>query len=44
MAELGPAIKNKISHRAKALAAFKEVLRSWLHEQETGGSGSVVTN
>ena len=30
MAELGPEIKNKISHRAKALAAFKELFRSWL--------------
>jgi XTP/dITP diphosphohydrolase len=44
MAQLGPAIKNKISHRAKALAAFKEVLSSWLKEQETGGSGSFMTN
>ncbi|OGR24835.1 MAG: non-canonical purine NTP pyrophosphatase, RdgB/HAM1 family [Desulfobacca sp. RBG_16_60_12] len=44
MAQLGPAIKNKISHRARALAAFKEVLRSWLKEQETGGSGSFMTN
>jgi XTP/dITP diphosphohydrolase len=44
MAQLGPEIKNKISHRAKALAAFKEVLRSWLQEQETGGSGSFMSN
>ena len=44
MAQLGPEIKNKISHRAQALAAFKEVLRSWLKEQETGGSGSFMTN
>jgi XTP/dITP diphosphohydrolase len=44
MAQLGPEIKNKISHRAKALTAFKEVLRSWLKEQETGGSGSFMTN
>ena len=44
MAQLGPEIKNKISHRAKALAAFKTLLRSWLKEQETGGSGSFMTN
>jgi XTP/dITP diphosphohydrolase len=44
MAQLGPEIKNKISHRAKALTAFKELLRSWLQEQETGGSGSFMTN
>ena len=44
MAQLGPEIKNKISHRARALAAFKTLLRSWLKEQETGGSGSVTTN
>jgi len=44
MAQLGPEIKNKISHRAKALTAFKEVLRSWLKEQETGGSGSFMTH
>ncbi|MBU4356454.1 MAG: RdgB/HAM1 family non-canonical purine NTP pyrophosphatase [Proteobacteria bacterium] len=44
MAQLGPEIKNKISHRAMALAAFKTLLRSWLQEQETGGSGSVTTN
>ena len=44
MAQLGPEIKNKISHRAKALAAFKTLLRSWLKEQETGGTGSFMTN
>jgi len=44
MAQLGPEIKNKISHRAKALAAFQKLLRSWLEEQETGGSGSFMTN
>ena len=42
MAQLGPAIKNKISHRAKALAAFKEVLQAWLKEQETGGHRDVA--
>ena len=26
MAQLGPEIKNKISHRARALAAFKDLL------------------
>jgi XTP/dITP diphosphohydrolase len=44
MAQLGPEIKNTISHRARALAAFKKLLRSWLKEQETGGSGSFMTN
>jgi len=44
MAQLGPAIKNQISHRAQALAAFKEVLQAWLTEQETGGSDSFMTN
>ena len=44
MAQLGPEIKNKISHRAKALAAFNQLLRSWLREEETGGSGSFMTN
>jgi XTP/dITP diphosphohydrolase len=44
MAQLGPEIKNKISHRAKALAAFKTLLRSWLKEQETGGCGSFMKN
>ena len=44
MAQLGPEIKNKISHRAQALAAFKTLLQSWLREQETGGSGSFMTN
>jgi XTP/dITP diphosphohydrolase len=43
MAQLGPEIKNKISHRARALAAFPELLRSWLQEQKTGGSGSFMT-
>jgi XTP/dITP diphosphohydrolase len=32
MAQLGPEVKNKISHRAKALAAFKTLLQSWLRE------------
>jgi XTP/dITP diphosphohydrolase len=44
MAQLGPEIKNRISHRAKALAAFKDLLRSWLKEQEKGGAGSLMTN
>jgi len=44
MAQLGPEIKNRISHRAQALAAFKKLLRSWLKEKETGGSGSFMTN
>lgn len=44
MAQLGPEIKNQISHRAKALAALKTLLRSWLKEQETGGSGNFMTN
>jgi XTP/dITP diphosphohydrolase len=44
MAQLGPEIKNRISHRALALAAFKTLLRSWLKEQETGGSGNFMTN
>jgi XTP/dITP diphosphohydrolase len=44
MAQLGPEIKNKISHRARALAAFKTLLRSWLQEQETGGSDRVTTD
>jgi len=44
MAQLGPEIKNKISHRAKALTAFKAVLRAWLKEQGTGGSGSFMTD
>lgn len=33
MAQLGPEIKNKISHRAQALAAFKTLLQSWLREE-----------
>jgi XTP/dITP diphosphohydrolase len=32
MAQLGPEIKNKISHRARSLAAFKTLLQSWLKE------------
>ena len=44
MAQLGPEIKNRISHRAQALAAFKTLLRSWLQEKGTGGSGSFMTN
>jgi XTP/dITP diphosphohydrolase len=44
MAQLGPEIKNKISHRAQALAAFKTLLRSWLKEHKTGDSGSFMTN
>lgn len=44
MAQLGPEIKNKISHRARALAAFKTLLQSWLQEQKTGGSECVTTN
>jgi XTP/dITP diphosphohydrolase len=43
MAQLGPEIKNRISHRAKALAACKTLLRSWLKEQETGGPGNFMT-
>jgi XTP/dITP diphosphohydrolase len=43
MAQLGPEIKNKISHRARALAAFTTLLRSWLKEQATGASGSSMT-
>jgi XTP/dITP diphosphohydrolase len=31
MAQLGPAIKNQISHRARALAAFKDGLATWLN-------------
>jgi non-canonical purine NTP pyrophosphatase (RdgB/HAM1 family) len=42
MAQLGPEIKNRISHRARALAAFQTILRSWLHDQETGGPGSFM--
>ena len=44
MAQLGPEIKNRISHRAQALAAFKTLLRSWLQAQETGGGGSFMAN
>jgi XTP/dITP diphosphohydrolase len=44
MAQLGPEIKNRISHRARALAAFKQLLRSWLREKETGSHGNFVTN
>ncbi len=42
MAELGPEIKNKISHRAKALAAFKELITAWKEELATGGLGSAA--
>ena len=44
MAQLGPEIKNQISHRARALAAFKTLLRSWLQAPETGGGGSFMAN
>jgi XTP/dITP diphosphohydrolase len=44
MAQLGPEIKNQISHRARALAAFTALLRSWRQEQETGGPGGFMTN
>jgi inosine/xanthosine triphosphate pyrophosphatase family protein len=44
MAQLGPEIKNRISHRAQALAAFKTLLRSWLQAPETGGCGSLMAN
>jgi XTP/dITP diphosphohydrolase len=44
MAQLGPEIKNRISHRAQALAAFKTLLRAWLQAPETGGGGSFMTN
>jgi XTP/dITP diphosphohydrolase len=44
MAQLGPEIKNRISHRARALAAFKQLLRSWLQEKETGSHGNFMTN
>ena len=43
MAELGPEIKNKISHRAKALTAFKELMAAWKEELATGGLGSAAT-
>lgn len=32
MAQLGPAVKNQISHRARALAAFKDLLAAVLEE------------
>jgi XTP/dITP diphosphohydrolase len=32
MAQLGPAVKNRISHRARALAAFRDLLASVLTE------------
>jgi len=32
MAQLGPAVKNQISHRARALAAFRDLLASVLDE------------
>ena len=44
MAELAPEVKNRISHRAKALTALKELLQSWLKEMELGSPGSSVTN
>jgi hypothetical protein len=44
MAELGPEIKNRISHRAKALAAFKELMAAWKEELVTGGLGSAATS
>jgi XTP/dITP diphosphohydrolase len=44
MAQLGPEIKNKISHRARALAEFKKLLRAWIEEEEAGGSGSFMRN
>lgn len=44
MAQLGPGIKNQISHRGRALAAFNQLLRSWLKEEETGGWGSFRRN
>jgi XTP/dITP diphosphohydrolase len=44
MAQLGPEIKNKISHRAQALAAFKKLLQSRLKEEETGGSDGLRRN
>jgi len=43
MAELGPEIKNKISHRAQALAAFKELITAWKEELATWGPGSPAT-
>jgi XTP/dITP diphosphohydrolase len=44
MAKLTPGVKNRISHRARALAALKKLLRSWLKEQETGSPGNFMTN
>jgi XTP/dITP diphosphohydrolase len=44
MAELAPEIKNRISHRAKALEALKELLQSWLKEREPGSPGRPKTN
>jgi XTP/dITP diphosphohydrolase len=38
MAQLGPETKNKISHRARALAAFRAVLTAWLAEAAAGGA------
>jgi XTP/dITP diphosphohydrolase len=43
MAQLGPEIKNRISHRAKALAAFKELMAAWKDELVTGGLDSAAT-
>jgi XTP/dITP diphosphohydrolase len=44
MAQLTPEIKNRISHRARALAAFGKLLRSWLQEKESGSPGDFMTN
>ena len=43
MAQLGPGLKNKISHRAKALAALKELIAAWKKELATGDSGRAAT-
>ncbi len=37
MAQLGPEVKNRISHRARALAALKKLLQ--VHQQELSGIG-----
>jgi XTP/dITP diphosphohydrolase len=39
MAELGPEIKNQISHRAKALASFKELITARKEELAAGDLG-----
>jgi XTP/dITP diphosphohydrolase len=44
MAQLTAAVKNRISHRARALASLKKLLRAWLKERETGGPGRFMTN